>query len=77
MLALMSGREDIKVAERAPRMPPLKWEEVCMLFTTWALLLEMLFTHKNAHLAGINSINVEYTLYSQHPWTPECRIHGR
>ena len=47
---------DYKAAEKAPRMPPLKWEEVCLLFTTWALLLKMLFTERNAHLLGLNSI---------------------
>ena len=47
---------DYKAAEKAPRMPPVKWEEVCLLFTTWALLLKMLFTNRNAHFLGLNSI---------------------
>jgi len=47
---------DYKAAEKAPRMPPLRWDEVCMLFTTWALLLKMLFGPRCAHLVGLNSI---------------------
>ena len=47
---------DYKAAEKAPRMPPLRWDEVCLLFTTWALMLKMLFGKRNAHLLGLNSI---------------------
>ena len=47
---------DYKAAEIAPRLPPLRWDEVCMLFTTWALMLKMLFGERNAHLLGLNSI---------------------
>ena len=47
---------DYKAAEKAPRMPPLRWDEVCLLFTTWALMLKMLFGERNAHLLGLNSI---------------------
>ena len=37
---------DYKAAEKVPRMPPLRWDEVCTLFTTWALLLKMFFGKK-------------------------------
>ena len=47
---------DCKAAEKAPRMPPLRWDEVCTLFTTWALLLKMLFGKNNAHLHCLNAI---------------------
>ena len=47
---------DYKAAEKAPQMPPLRWDEVCMLFTTWVLLLKMLFGSRSAHLVGLNSI---------------------
>jgi hypothetical protein len=47
---------DLKAAARKPRMPPTRWEEVLMLLTTWALLLEMLFGERNQHLQGINAI---------------------
>ena len=47
---------DLKAAEKRPRMPPLGWENVLILFTTWALLLDMLFTEQNAHLQGLNSM---------------------
>ena len=47
---------DYKAAEKAPRMPPLRWDEVCTLFTTWALLLKMLFGEKNAHLLDLNVV---------------------
>ena len=32
---------DYKAAEKAPRMLPLRWDEMCTLFMTWALLLKM------------------------------------
>ena len=47
---------DLKAAEKRPIMPPLGWENVLILFTTWALLLDMLFTEHNAHLQGLNSV---------------------
>jgi hypothetical protein len=47
---------DYKATEKAPRMPPLRWDEVCTLFTTWALLLKMLFGEKSAHLLGLNAV---------------------
>ena len=46
---------DYKAVEKAPRMPPLRWDEVCTLFTTWALLLKTLFGEKNAYLLGLNA----------------------
>ena len=46
---------DLKKAERAPRLPPVRWEELLMLLTTYALFLEMLFTSKNEHLCGVNN----------------------
>ncbi len=47
---------DLERAERAPRMPPVLWEDVAMLFTTWAQLVEMLFTKDNAHYQGLNHV---------------------
>ena len=40
---------DHKAAEKAPRMPPLRWEELCTLFTMWA-------GTKSLHLLGLNAI---------------------
>ncbi len=53
-----------KAVEKAPRMPPLRWDEVCLLFTTWALLLKMLFGERNAHLLGLNIIRQHIMLLS-------------
>ena len=47
---------ECKAAEKAPRMPPLRWDEVLTLFTTWGKLLEMLFGDNNAHLQGLNAV---------------------
>lgn len=47
---------DLEAAEKRPRMPPLGWGNVLILFTTRALLLDMLFTEHNAHLQGLNSM---------------------
>ena len=47
---------DYKAAEKVPRMPPLRWDEVCTLFTTWALLLKMLVGRNSAHLLSLNAI---------------------
>ena len=47
---------DLQKSERQPRMPPTRWEDVIVLFTTYTLLVEMLFTQNYAHLQGINSV---------------------
>ena len=47
---------DYNAAEKAPRMPPLRLDEVCTLFTILALLMKMLFGEKNAHLLGLNAV---------------------
>ncbi len=38
---------DLKKAEQDPRLLPIFWEELLMMFTTYALFLEMLFTKRN------------------------------
>ena len=57
---LAAGRNvttaDIRRAERAPRLPPLVWEALMTLLTTYALFFEMLFTARNAHLQGVNAV---------------------
>ena len=45
---------DLKKAERTPRLPPLRWEDLVLLMTTYALFLEILFTSNNEHLKGLN-----------------------
>ena len=57
----MSVREnltmaDLRRAERTPRLPPLRWEELLTLLPTYALFLEMMFGAKNTHLLGINAV---------------------
>ena len=47
---------DLRRAERTPRLPPLRWEELATLLTTYGLFLEMLFGPKNAHLRGVNAV---------------------
>ena len=42
---------DYKAAGKVPQMPPLNWDEVCTLFTMWALLLKMLFGKKQCAFA--------------------------
>ena len=49
---------DYKAVEKAPRMPPLRWDEVCTLFTIWTLLLKMLFGEENAHLLGLKAVRL-------------------
>jgi len=41
---------------RAPRCPQGTYERTLMLYTTYAMFLEMLFSKANAHLVGINHI---------------------
>ena len=37
-------------------MPPTWWEDAIVLFTTYTLLVKMLFTKNNAHPQSINSV---------------------
>ena len=37
-------------------MPPTQWEAVNLLFITYMLIVEMLFTKNNAHPQSINSV---------------------
>jgi hypothetical protein len=52
------GYTDAKRAERTPRLPPVRYSEVLQLFTTYALLLQVLFggPTNNSHLAGLNDV---------------------
>ena len=57
---------DLQRAEREPRLPPQRYEELIMLLTTYALFLEMLFGAMNAHLRGVNAIRRELLAMADH-----------
>ncbi len=47
---------DLGRAERVPRMPPSRWEDIIILFTTWSNLMEILFMRKNDRFMGMDSL---------------------
>jgi hypothetical protein len=47
---------DERKAYRAPRCPQGTYERMLMLYTMYAMFLEMLFSKANAHLVGLNHV---------------------
>ena len=49
-------QSDEQKAYREPQCPPGTYERILMLYTTYAIFLEMLFSKANAHLGGLNHV---------------------
>ena len=56
---------EAKKMERAPRLPTWRFEDTMMLFTTYALFLEMLFGQNNQHLQGLNAVRGQLMAMAQ------------